>query len=181
MQNALLGINAHINFDLPRAIAENLDPAELPDYKVMQKRKFDHDQVNDLLVRTVNPVQRGPRQELRAGHRRGRLRPGPVRRTGAPGCCAPTAEQVWWNALAFAAAPDEERGQQIVREKLERESYRLAGEVSNARTLWRAELAVNASSSRSAGWPTAGRRTPIERALLHDHRRDAVAASRSAK
>ena len=58
VQNALLGINAHINFDLPRAIAANLDPAELPDYEIMQKRKFDHDQVNNLLVRTVNPVQR---------------------------------------------------------------------------------------------------------------------------
>ncbi len=29
VENALLGINAHINFDLPRAIAANLDPAEV--------------------------------------------------------------------------------------------------------------------------------------------------------
>ncbi len=57
VQNALLGINAHINYDLPRAIAANLDPAELNDYPTLQLRKFDHDQVNNLLVRTLRPIQ----------------------------------------------------------------------------------------------------------------------------
>lgn len=57
LQNALLGINAHINDDLPRAIAANLDPAELTDHPTLLLRKFDHDQVNNLLVRTLRPIQ----------------------------------------------------------------------------------------------------------------------------
>jgi len=57
VENALLGINAHINFDLPRAIAKNLEGDDVGDFMTMQKRKFDHDQVNNLLVRTLNPVQ----------------------------------------------------------------------------------------------------------------------------
>ena len=57
VQNALLGINAHINYDLPRAIAANLNPAELNDYPTLQLREFDHDQVNNLLVRTLRPIQ----------------------------------------------------------------------------------------------------------------------------
>lgn len=57
VQDALLGMNAHINYDLARAIASNLDPGELDDYPTLQRRKFDHDQVNNLLLRTLGPVQ----------------------------------------------------------------------------------------------------------------------------
>ena len=57
VENALFGINAHINRDLPMAIADNLDPAELDDYRILQRRKFDDDQVNKLLIGVLNTIQ----------------------------------------------------------------------------------------------------------------------------
>jgi hypothetical protein len=141
VQNALLGINAHINFDLPRAIARNLDPAELPDYQVMQKRKFDHDQVNDLLVRTVNPVQKVLAKNYEPGIAVVDFALGRLDEKACAWLLRTYRQQVWWNALAFAAVPAGAE-QQIVREKLERESYQLAEKVQRS-PLWRVELAVN--------------------------------------
>ena len=58
-QNALLGITAHIMYDLPRAIAVNLaEHGDLGDESTLRRRKFDHDQVNNLLVRCIDPIQR---------------------------------------------------------------------------------------------------------------------------
>ena len=167
VQNALLGINAHINFDLPRAIAANLDPAELPDYKVMQKRKFDHDQVNDLLVRTVNPVQKVLAKNFEPGIAVVDFAMGRFDERACAWLLRTYRQQVWWNALAFAAAPEGEE-QQIVREKLERESYRLAERVQRS-PLWRAELAVNrvVRPLLADRWVA----LPLER-RCHDHRRD---------
>lgn len=170
VQNALLGINAHINFDLPRAIAENLDPAELPDYKVMQKRKFDHDQVNDLLVRTVNPVQKVLAKNYEPGIAVVDFAMGRLDERACAWLLRTYRQQVWWNALAFAAAPEGEE-QQIVRQKLEQESNRLAEKVQRS-PLWRAELAVNhvVRPLLADRWAA----VPLER-RCHDHRRDPVA------
>ena len=169
VQNALLGINAHINFDLPRAIAENLDPAELPDYRVMQKRKFDHDQVNDLLVRTVNPVQKVLAKNYEPGIAVVDLALGRFDERACAWLLRTYRQQVWWNALAFAAAAAPGGAeQQIVREKLERESYRLAEKVQRS-PLWRAELAVNrvVRPLLADRWAA----VPLER-RCHDHRHD---------
>jgi Family of unknown function (DUF5995) len=167
VQNALLGINAHINFDLPRAIAANLDPAELPDYKVMQKRKFDHDQVNDLLVRTVNPVQKVLAKNYEPGIAVVDFALGRWDEKACAWLLRTYRQQVWWNALAYAAAPKGEE-QLIVREKLEKESYRLAAKVQRS-PLWRAELAVNrvVRPLLADRWAA----VPLER-RCHDHRHD---------
>ncbi len=166
VQNALLGINAHINYDLPRAIAANLDPAELDNYEIMQKRKFDHDQVNNLLVRTVNPVQR----MLAKSYEPGIAVLDRVLGTWDERACEVLLrtyrERVWWNALVFAAAkPGPE--QTIVRNKLEWESYNLAKSLNRARSVWGAERLVNGVAR-----PLLGRRwaaVAIER-RCHDHR-----------
>ena len=175
IENALLGINAHINFDLPRAIAANLDPAELTNYEIMQKRKFDHDQVNNLLVRTINPVQRVLAKNYEPGI-------GVVDRVlggwdeRACGVLLRTyRERVWWNALSFAAAaPGDE--QKIVRDKLEWESAYLAKNLRSSR-LWGAERLVNRASRRVLAGRWAA--VPLER-RCHDHRRDDDAAKAEA-
>ena len=159
MQNALLGINAHINFDLPRAIAENLDPAELPDFKVMQKRKFDHDQVNDLLVRTVNPVQKVLAKNYEPGIAVVDFAMGRLDERACAWLLRTYRQQVWWNALAFAAAPEGEEpadrppeaGTGVQPARGEGLDARRCGEPS-----W-------PSTRRApARWPAAGRRVPLE-------------------
>ena len=72
VQNALLGINAHINFDLPRAIAENLDPAELSDYTTHAEAQVRPRPGEQPAGPDAEPGAGGPRQGLRARHRRSR-------------------------------------------------------------------------------------------------------------
>jgi Family of unknown function (DUF5995)/Sigma-70 region 2 len=125
VQDALLGMNAHINYDLARAIASNLDPGDLDDYSTLQRRKFDHDQVNNLLLRTLGPVQDvlahdyGPGIGL-ADRLLGRFDEW-LSETGL----RYYRERVWWDALTFAAAAAEGR-EDVVRDKLNWESYKVA-------------------------------------------------------
>jgi Family of unknown function (DUF5995) len=167
VQNALLGINAHINFDLPRAVAANLDPAELSNYEIMQRRKFDHDQVNNLLVRTVNPVQKVLAKNYEPGIGVVDLVTGGFDERACAWLLRTYREQVWWNALAFAAAPEGDE-RQTVRNKLEWESNRLAKKLVRS-PIWRAELAVNyvVRPLLVHRWAA----VPLER-RCHDHRRD---------
>ena len=169
VQNALLGINAHINFDLPRAIAANLDPAELPDYKVMQRRKFDHDQVNDLLVRTVNPVQKVLAKNYEPGIAVVDLAMGRLDERACAWLLRTYRQQVWWNALAFAAAAEGEP-QTIVRSKLESDSFQLAEKLTHS-PLWRVELAVNSVARRLLADRWAA--VPLEH-RCHNHRDEAA-------
>jgi len=167
VQNALLGINAHINFDLPRAIAANLDPADLTNYEVMQRRKFDHDQVNNLLVRTVNPVQRVLAKNYEPGIAVVDRVLGGFDERACGWLLRTYREQVWWNALAFAAA-GEGPDQTIVRDKLEWESHHLAESLRHSR-MWGAERVVNRVTR-----PVLGRRwaeIPLEE-RCHDHSKD---------
>lgn len=62
VEHALLGINAHIVYDLPRAVADTMvahgDPAGGVDTSVvLARRRFDYDAVNQVLARTVDRVQ----------------------------------------------------------------------------------------------------------------------------
>ncbi len=58
VQNLLLGVNAHINYDLVLTLVETLELewAQLsPDQR--QQRQADHDRINDIIGRTVDSVQ----------------------------------------------------------------------------------------------------------------------------
>lgn len=58
LQNLLLGINAHINYDLVLALADLLAPEwESLTPERRQLRYEDHDHVNDIIARTVDSVQ----------------------------------------------------------------------------------------------------------------------------
>jgi len=58
VQNLLLGVNAHINYDLVLTLVETLEPewAELSP-KQREQRRSDHDRINDIIGRTVDSVQ----------------------------------------------------------------------------------------------------------------------------
>lgn len=58
LEDALLGINAHINNDLPIVMAEILAAdGAWPDARVMLQRRLDHDRVNRILLELVDAVQ----------------------------------------------------------------------------------------------------------------------------
>jgi hypothetical protein len=167
VENALLGINAHINFDLPRAIAKNLEGDDVGDFMTMQKRKFDHDQVNNLLVRTLNPVQEILAKDYEPGIAAADWLLGHLDERVSEAALRHYRERVWWDALAYASAPDEER-KRIVYNKLEWQSHRLAERLSSTKWMWRTERALNAvivPFRRKAKWAA----TPIEeRCCKHD-------------
>jgi hypothetical protein len=54
LQDLLLGMNAHINFDLPYALDATIPP-NLPDAELASYAR-DHDRMNELLARTVKAV-----------------------------------------------------------------------------------------------------------------------------
>lgn len=144
--NALLGINAHINYDLADAIAQNLDPMELRDPSALQLRKFDHDQVNNLLVRSMGRIQdvlaRDYAPVLGLGDRLlGRV----DERLSEVGLTHYRA-QVWGDAISYATArADDQTGrrEELVRAKLDWESHRVAKQLRARRGLWQIERAAN--------------------------------------
>lgn len=58
LQDALLGINAHINSDLPMVIYLILQEDQAwPDARIMLRRRQDHDRINDILKELIDSVQ----------------------------------------------------------------------------------------------------------------------------
>jgi len=155
--NALLGIVAHIKKDLAQAIAENLELDDLDDTATMLRRRFDHDQVNNLLIRVMSSIQdtlaRDYEPVLGVGDR---VLGGLDERLSSVGL-PHYREQVWSDALTYAAVlrqPDQERverGTELVRAKLDWESYQLAKEVSDWRAMWFVERALGRGWSWRGG------------------------------
>ena len=135
VQNALLGINAHINYDLPRAIAANLDPSELDDYPRLQLRKFDHDQVNNLLVRTLRPIQDVLARDYAPAIAVVDTLLGNLDERMSEIGLKYYRERVWWDALTYASAC-KDGAEGIVRDKLNWESHKVAELLRTKRELW---------------------------------------------
>jgi len=58
LEDVLLGMNAHINNDLPQVMADILGAeGDWPDYARMERRHFDHDQINRTLQDLVPVVE----------------------------------------------------------------------------------------------------------------------------
>ncbi len=57
LQKLLLGINAHINYDLVFTLEDVLDDWEILDGQSRGSRKSDHDEVNRIIEVTIDPVQ----------------------------------------------------------------------------------------------------------------------------
>jgi Family of unknown function (DUF5995) len=50
LRHVLLGMNAHINYDLPQALIEVISPAEFDNPRILHSRAADHRHVDDVLV-----------------------------------------------------------------------------------------------------------------------------------
>jgi len=53
LRHVLLGVNAHINYDLPQALLETIRDDDFRDAALMARRKRDHERIDDLLGRRV--------------------------------------------------------------------------------------------------------------------------------
>lgn len=53
LRHVLLGMNAHINYDLPQALIAVIAPNEFDDFTLLRRRAADHRHVDDVLLAWV--------------------------------------------------------------------------------------------------------------------------------
>jgi Family of unknown function (DUF5995) len=101
--HVLLGMNAHINLDLPQSLVRVIPPAEFDDPATLGRRRRDHTRIDRVLASRV-AAEDG---ELhRAGGRRTRLDRllAPVNRTASQVFLRESRRRVWANAGRLDAA-----------------------------------------------------------------------------
>jgi len=54
LRHVLLGINAHINYDLPQALVTVISPADFEDPVLMARRRRDHERIDGVLAERVS-------------------------------------------------------------------------------------------------------------------------------
>jgi len=53
LRHVLLGINAHVNYDLPQALLSVISPADFDDASLVDSRRRDHERIDDVLAGRV--------------------------------------------------------------------------------------------------------------------------------
>lgn len=106
LRHVLLGMNAHINFDLPQATVEAISPDEFADPDLVACRERDHRRVDDVLADRVAAEDR----ELASGGRslQDRLLT-PLNRVATRRFIGEARAKVWHNARALDRARAEGR------------------------------------------------------------------------
>jgi hypothetical protein len=108
LRHVLLGMNAHINYDLPQALLAVISPAEFDDVRVRAARAADHRHVDEVLLRRVGAedVRVGAVSRLSRTDRLLR----PLNRAATRRLIAEARAKVWANAAvldrARRAGPD---------------------------------------------------------------------------
>jgi hypothetical protein len=102
LRHVLLGMNAHINYDLPQALLAVISPAEFDDAALLARRAADHRHVDDVLLARVAAED----DELTAQGSRGLLDRllRPLNRAGTKRFLAEARAKVWHNATVLDAA-----------------------------------------------------------------------------
>ena len=135
LQDLILGLNAHINYDLAYGIALNLkEHGDHAEHLLLPRRKFDHDQVNNLLVRCTPRIQEVLTRDYGGGMMALSRFFGnwDERLTGLG--LKYYRERVWWSAVSFLCAGDDpETG--LVHDKLNWESFKVA-KFMTRRVVW---------------------------------------------
>lgn len=136
LQNMLLGINAHINYDLAYGIYLNLKEFDDGrDHLLLPRRKFDHDQINNILVDTIPIIETTLTRDY-GGEVKflGELSRGLDDVLGGVGLKY-YRERVWWSAISFLAT-QENAEIDLVHARLDWESAQLAESISFEDTAW---------------------------------------------
>jgi hypothetical protein len=101
--HVLLGMNAHINFDLPQSLVRVIPPVDFDDPRVRELRRRDHERIDRVLASRIAAED----AELhRAGGRRSRLDRllSPANRTASQVLLRESRRKVWANAGLLDAA-----------------------------------------------------------------------------
>ena len=135
VQDLLLGLNAHINYDLAYAAYLTMkEHGDERDHLLLPRRKFDHDQVNNVLVRAVPQVAAVVTRDYGGGivflraalHRLDDM----LTETGLKYY----RERVWWTAISYLTTTDEEE-LNLVHDRLNWESAKIAKLIADE-TIW---------------------------------------------
>lgn len=136
LQDLLLGINAHINYDLAYGVSLNLkETPDRADQTMLTRRKFDHDQINNLLVRCTPRIQEVLTRDYGGGILLLSRFFGRWDERLAELGLKYYRERVWWHALSYSCAA-EGRETDLVHDKLNWESYKVAKFVTR-RVFWK--------------------------------------------
>ena len=63
LRHVLLGINAHVNYDLPQAMLAVISPDDFNDPILIGRRRRDHERIDTVLAGRVKAEDRGSRAE----------------------------------------------------------------------------------------------------------------------
>jgi hypothetical protein len=102
LRHVLLGMNAHINFDLPQALLAVITPAEFDDPAVRASRAADHRRIDDVLAARVG-AEGTALEEVSRQTRRDRFF-GPVNRAATRRFLTEARAKVWRNTLELDRA-----------------------------------------------------------------------------
>jgi hypothetical protein len=103
LRHVLLGMNAHINYDLPQALLAVISGAEFADPAVIARRRADHQRIDEVLSRQVGAED----EELsRLGAPRSLTDTllGPANQAASRRFLRESRAKVWHNAVALDAA-----------------------------------------------------------------------------
>lgn len=135
VQDLLLGLNAHINYDLAYATYLSMkEHGDGSDHLLLTRRKFDHDQVNNLLVRSTPEVAETLTRDYGGGIlflTRVMLNLDDILSSAG---LKYFRERVWWTATSYLATTDEEEVD-LVHAKLNWESATVAKAIADE-SLW---------------------------------------------
>jgi hypothetical protein len=105
IRHLLLGMNAHINYDLPQALVAVIDDEQFDDPALIAGRSADHEHIDEILASRVAAEDRELRTEERPGDRTllDHLLT-PFNRAGSRRFLREARGKVWRNAVALNAA-----------------------------------------------------------------------------
>lgn len=114
LRHVLLGINAHVNYDLPQALLAVIDDTEFADHDLMARRRRDHERIDDVLSSRVASEQG---ELVAAGERLGPLDRalGPLNRRASRRFLREARLKVWHNTVELQAARLAGAGRQAAR------------------------------------------------------------------
>lgn len=117
LHHELLGMNAHINYDLPQALIATIDADQFCDPDLMVRRHADYRRIDDLVVGRVREEYRELRQAERPGDRSiiDRLLY-PVNKLATQRLLRESRDKVWHNAGELDAA--RRRGEEPLRDRV---------------------------------------------------------------
>jgi hypothetical protein len=93
LRHVLLGINAHVNYDLPQAMLQVISPDDFNDTELIDKRRRDHERIDKVLSARVGAED----DELSAGQSRLDKLLGPLNRLGSKRFLREARQKVWHN------------------------------------------------------------------------------------